>query len=76
MNIIKNKKGKIIRFELTEADYRSNANMYIGLCLNCGQERETCEGDARNYPCDDGCGQNEVFGTEELLVMGQIEIVE
>jgi len=43
-----------------------------GFCVNCGAEKDGCEPDARNYPCDE-CGENEVFGAEELLVMGLVE---
>lgn len=41
---------------------------YIGLCINCGEERAQCEPDARNYHCDN-CGEDKVFGAEELLIM-------
>lgn len=44
---------------------------YIGFCTNCGAERECCEPDARNYSCEE-CGQNEVFGAEELCIMGLV----
>jgi len=40
-----------------------------GFCLACGAERDGCEPDAREYPCDE-CGENEVFGAEECLLMG------
>ena len=40
-----------------------------GFCIKCGEERDGCEPDARNYPCDAGCG-NTVFGASELLLMG------
>jgi len=41
-----------------------------GFCLSCGEEADSCEPDARNYKCE-SCGENEVFGAEEVLVMGQ-----
>jgi len=40
----------------------------LGFCLACGAERDGCEPDARNYPCDE-CGENEVFGAEEVMLM-------
>ena len=45
---------------------------YIGFCRSCGAERECCEPDARHYTCED-CGEHEVFGAEELLVMGLVD---
>jgi len=40
-----------------------------GFCRACGEEADGCEPDAQNYPCD-ACGENEVFGAMELLIMG------
>ena len=40
-----------------------------GFCLDCGATQENCEPDARKYRCDD-CRQNEVYGAEELVLMG------
>ena len=42
---------------------------YIGFCTDCGAERYGCEPDARNYPCDE-CGERQVYGAQELLLMG------
>lgn len=39
-----------------------------GFCLSCGQEADGCEPDARGYWCD-ACGEKEVYGAEELLLM-------
>lgn len=39
-----------------------------GFCLSCGEENDSCEPDARNYECD-CCGEREVFGASELLMM-------
>jgi predicted RNA-binding Zn-ribbon protein involved in translation (DUF1610 family) len=41
---------------------------YIGICITCGFEQEWVEPDARKYTCED-CGQPEVYGAEELLMM-------
>jgi hypothetical protein len=62
---------KIIR--MTEAHYILNLNEYIGICRECGYEQCGCEPDARKYKCED-CGAKQVFGTEELLQMGLIDI--
>jgi hypothetical protein len=40
-----------------------------GICLECGNEQEGCEPDARNYKCE-ACGKPSVFGAEEILLMG------
>jgi hypothetical protein len=42
---------------------------YTGFCTACGAEADSCEPDARNYKCE-SCGKREVFGAEELLIMG------
>jgi len=62
-------------FRMTVEDYHCNEDNYIGLCLNCGAEKDSCEPDARKYLCDN-CGAHEVYGTPELLIMGEIEIIE
>jgi len=38
-----------------------------GFCVACGAERDGCEPDARNYPCE-ACGAMAVYGAEELLM--------
>lgn len=38
-----------------------------GFCLRCGAEQGGTEPDARNYECE-GCGAEDVFGCEELLL--------
>ena len=59
---------------LSEDTYRNYQNEYNGICVRCGYTRwgET-EPDARNYPCEE-CETNNVYGIDELLVMGQIII--
>jgi predicted RNA-binding Zn-ribbon protein involved in translation (DUF1610 family) len=44
---------------------------YIGFCVDCGAERETCEPDACKYDCPE-CGNLSVYGAEELIVMGLV----
>ena len=39
-----------------------------GFCVRCGAEAEGVEPDARNYECE-ACGENGVFGADELLIM-------
>lgn len=43
-----------------------------GFCLACGEEQEGCEPDARNYVCE-YCKEEQVFGAEEILLMGAYE---
>jgi hypothetical protein len=38
-----------------------------GFCKCCGHEQDGCEPDASNYECE-SCGEEEVFGAEELLL--------
>jgi hypothetical protein len=46
-----------------------------GACLACGAYADGVEPDARNYRCGD-CGQLQVFGLEELLMMGRLELAD
>ena len=47
------------------------SGMQAGFCLACGSMQECCEPDARKYRCDN-CQKNEVYGAEELLLMGRV----
>ena len=60
-------------FDLTEEEYRSLVSEYGGFCLDCREEACGIEPDARNYLCE-SCGRESVFGAEELLLMGHINI--
>ena len=42
-----------------------------GFCVACGEYHDGCEPDARNYHCE-ACGQNKVFGAQEILIMGLV----
>jgi len=44
-----------------------------GFCRTCGNEQLGCEPDAENYECE-GCGAMEVFGAEQLMIMGELEV--
>ena len=44
-----------------------------GWCLACGEESYNVEPDARRYPCE-SCGKRAVYGLQELVLMGRIEI--
>jgi len=43
-----------------------------GFCTACGFEQASCEPDAREYECEE-CGANDVYGAEELLIMGLVK---
>lgn len=62
-------------FDMTEDEYQSYDEDLMGLCITCGEERSSCEPDARNYECE-ACGEKTVFGVAELLLMGAIELVD
>lgn len=38
-----------------------------GFCINCGEEHDSCEPDARNYHCV-LCENDTVYGADELLL--------
>lgn len=63
------------KIEMTAERYASLADEYFGICLACGSEQEGCEPDARRYACED-CGKKQVYGVEELLMLGRIHIVD
>lgn len=58
---------------ITEEEYHSLCSDYGGFCLSCKEEAFNVEPDARKYECDN-CGEKEVYGIEELLFMGKLEI--
>lgn len=60
-------------FPMTEDQYLEYEDRMVGLCRNCGAERECTEPDARHYPCEE-CGKKQVFGIQELMLMGLIEL--
>jgi hypothetical protein len=64
--------GKIIahRFSLEQIELAMEENG--GFCRACGAEAYGVEPDARRYQCDD-CGRGQVYGAEELLLMGAVE---
>lgn len=39
-----------------------------GVCMNCGGTQDGVEPDARAYCCE-CCGQNKVYGAEEVIIM-------
>lgn len=64
-----------VTIKMTSDDYCEARNEYVGYCISCGAEHYQIEPDARNYLCEE-CEERQVFGIEELLMGGQLEIVE
>jgi predicted RNA-binding Zn-ribbon protein involved in translation (DUF1610 family) len=62
-----------MEFKMTVEEFRAASDGYEGRCVICGATRYNCEPDARKYDCPE-CGENAVYGLEELLIMGKIEI--
>lgn len=48
-----------------------------GVCISCGycDEYAGCEPDAREYECPN-CGESKLYGLEEAMMMGLIEIAD
>jgi Zn finger protein HypA/HybF involved in hydrogenase expression len=47
-----------------------------GWCTNCEEwTHDNCEPDARKYECPE-CEHNTVYGAEELIVMGLVDLSE
>jgi len=61
--------------KLTEDEYMEHVDSNDGCCLNC-EEWTTggVEPDAEHYPCA-YCGEEEVYGAEQLMIMGEIQLV-
>ena len=60
-----------MRITMTESELWEGT---IGYCTACGTPASySVEPDAREYTCQ-SCGQNKVYGTEELIFMGLVDI--
>jgi len=77
MRIIYSNKSpnKIVGFAMSETEFNESRAEYQGICLYCGAMAGECETDARKYQCEE-CALEQVYGTEELLLMGKIRIIE
>lgn len=62
-------------FKLTEESYRDLDDESGGFCRKCREVAYGVEPDACNYECE-SCGEEEVFGAAELLLMGEIVFVD
>lgn len=59
---------------MSTSEYQEADEDHQGFCTACGEPRDCCEPDAREYPCE-ACGLNRVFGLEELLCDGVLILV-
>jgi hypothetical protein len=66
-----NSAGKIIAHKFSMAQIEAAMEGYVGFCRACGAEQDGCEPDARRYKCET-CGHMQVYGAEELVLMGQV----
>ena len=60
-------------FRLTEDEYRDGCDEDEGRCLSCGSVTNGVEPDAREYTCEE-CAAPRVYGLEELMMMGRIDL--
>ena len=58
---------------MTEVEYREADDDHEGRCVACGAVATSVEPDARGYPCEE-CGATGVFGLQELVLMGVVDI--
>lgn len=56
---------------VTIEEYEELLENSQGVCLACGAWRDCTEPDARDYDCEE-CGETQVYGPDELLVMGRV----
>ena len=62
-------------FKMRQDVFKQHCDEHDGICLACsGIAYSDTEPDAENYLCDN-CGEEEVYGIENLLIMGHIQII-
>jgi hypothetical protein len=64
----------LLPFKMTEKDFHEYDDNQMGMCIKCGEMSDgDCEPDARRYPCG-ACKKNAVYGMQEMMLMGWIEL--
>lgn len=58
---------------ITVDEFKEYSDDNMGVCLACDELQSGCEPDAENYECE-SCGEPKVFGLEQALIIGQIDI--
>ena len=57
-----------MKIDLDDIIEAVEADDCLGFCTACGEQATNVEPDAENYECE-SCGENKVFGAEQLLIM-------
>lgn len=65
----------LLVFAMSEDEFRELAEEMCGLCRACGEVADGVEPDACKYECE-ACERPQVYGMEELLVMGLVAFTE
>jgi hypothetical protein len=62
-------------YPVSSAEYLELRDSDGGICLSCGEHADGCEPDAERYECE-ACGEHAVYGIEQALIMGRIDITD
>ena len=74
IKMAQSKTGKPIPvFFMQEREAFAMMDEHGGFCAGCGVETYGIEPDARKYHCE-SCGQNRVYGIEELVLMNRVRV--
>jgi len=63
--------GKTVFKKFTMEQIEEASELQAGFCLACGEMRDMVEPDARRYKCE-LCSLNQVYGAEEIFMMGLV----
>ena len=61
--------------EMTSEEFVEVTEACEGFCITCGETASGIEPDAHEYICE-SCGQPGVYGYEELMLMGEVELAD
>jgi hypothetical protein len=61
--------------EMSSEEFVEVTESNEGFCMTCGETASGVEPDAREYVCE-CCGQPAVYGYEELMLMGEVELTD
>jgi hypothetical protein len=56
---------------ITAEQYHLLDDNMFGICIACRNTQSGCEPDARRFTCE-ACGEKEVYGPHEFLMMGLV----
>lgn len=70
---IKRRNGRFVSVGMPAAEFHHMNENSEGLCVACGSVASGVEPDAEKCECE-GCGDPFVWGIEQLLIMGRVEI--